>query len=230
MHLNGRLRIRRRSISTIALTALVAAMPLVQAPPAARAADPTAEIRAKERSDPAAGEIIILNRKKVMTDKPGPAEEDEADTRAKNKAAPDPYAPRRPEARTVETPPERPAGRTTSVIPDAAPLPPPPSLNRQARPRQWARTGDNRGAIAREQVRRPPTVFEEERGRRGDYRADRWREAPREWDRGPRYPRDWREAPARTFADRRPWRACRRLARLCEDGFERACWSWQRRC
>lgn len=169
------------------------------------------EILAKERNDPAIGETVIINRRKP---KSGSVTE----------AAPNPYAPAakpKPEANDTAKEKTRDSrlGRFASPAPSRQPepeqraeLPPLPEINRDvasvARPALRPRN-DNDADGGDHSPRRS--------ARRG---ADYWRNDD---DR-----RDYGYVARRSRA--RPWRQCQRLAWRCEDGFERACIRWQRRC
>jgi hypothetical protein len=271
MRHDGQPRWRRPAGLLLGIAAAVGLAALTGAPAATGAAEAPADIRAKERSDPAAGQIIVINRKKASTEKP-------ASTAAAidGPAAPDPYATRPPArdsraekprtlasertagpaARPARQGPQGGAGETvreptsrgTAATRDgalpreaarsserdiatspAAEPPPLPDLNHAMRPRRLARQSDERDETYDAARRQRLDTWERKRGY--GRRAEPWYDAPPYWAR-PRYRPypSYREAAPRDFADGRPWRVCRRFARRCEDGFERACWRWQQQC
>jgi hypothetical protein len=99
------------------------------------------------------------------------------------------------------------------------------SFDAASRPRRGLRDDDDAQAIDRpfrQRLRERDDILHPPPG----YRplAPDWRYAE---------PAPHRRARERAYYDmpqQRPWRACRRLARACQDGFKRACWRWRRDC
>jgi len=143
---------------------------------------------------------------------------------------------RRPPARAT-SPRDEPGSRQT-----AAP-PPQPRFQRAPQPDLSARPpGD--GGSSTERSRGPARQYDRDDddtqeanrqrrawGERGDilHPPPGYRPPPLNWRSAERAPR--RRFRERSYSDgERPWGACRRLARACQDGFERACWRWRRDC
>lgn len=209
---------RRHCVGIVGLVAtLFAAVPVVLAqtsPP---------EIIAKERKDPAAGEVVIINRKKRKDGAPDPY------APIKLKPLPDNISERADEARQTG----KKNGTNNQVTKEAAAKP------RVPKPVKAART---------ESPLTPPlpTLNTEQRtasARLGQFpqaglspaprrRVEEQRQPPRRARWSARERREWRRyRDRRRFSNReRPWRHCRRLARRCSAGFEGSCIIWERRC
>ena len=211
-------RVHQSQSSTIAawrrgfcLGGLAIIMGAATYPVAAQTSSP--EIAAKERSDPASGDVVVINRKKGKG------------------SAPNPYAPIKlkplpekwPNAQkpAIEKPlkkaapkPELRQSATAALRTERPPTPPLPALNTERRivsPRlsQFPQTG---------LLRAPEQIDEAPPPRRVTRRPVRERTVRRYRDR-------------RRFSRRnRPRHQCRRLARRCSSGFEGSCYVWQRRC
>lgn len=196
----------------------------------------TPEIVEKERSDPAAGEVVIINPRKSKS------------------AAPDPYAPiaRQPLPAVGAAKKSAPENETAGAAPiPPAPTPAPPRTGLantdQARdrlqqfpqaPLTAAReTGesdqsdrqsdgepesDRRAAVGRDNHEREVRRQEDDRRQR--------RLARRDHNQSGRYQRADPEVQYRRPFGERPWQLCRQLAWRCENGFDRACNRWQRNC
>ena len=210
------------------------------------------EILAKERSDPAAGEPVIINRKAAKPATSRTAKDDSDKRVAGTKPnAPDPYAPIKlkplPEkAPSDHTAPKSEAqreaassarkpgwdgGNRVSRFAPPEPVTPPPPLPQFNR--------DQRTAAA------PPHSVPETR-RQTDRETERDRVAPRDRFESEVAPRRWASRDDRDFdyesrrydggavrrsrQAERPWRLCRQWAIRCDDGYEQACRAWQRRC
>jgi len=222
--MSGKCSLRSRWVLGASL-ALVAAT-AVAGPLAAQKASP--QIIAEERRDPAAGEVVIINRKKVTKrDPPDPYSSTKSKPLpgrlAKPKQATKPQAKKQAAQRIKRS--DRPkVVRAASAPPPAAyaSLPPLPILNRDTRSpsqshlRQYARV---RSTETEPHIRAQPSVPGS-----GDLRRSPRRER--------RYVRGYHEPEfRRRFTPRqRPWRWCRRLAWRCENGSEGACFNWRRRC
>jgi hypothetical protein len=129
----------------------------------------------------------------------------------------------------------------------AAPLPPPPAVNDSPRTARARDGRETRRDWSRRQAPASPPARRFERDDADDSGPRRWadrdrddalypppgyRPRGREWRYAERAPR-WRAEERRDYRGEgrgRPWRVCRRLAWRCRDGFERACWRWQRQC
>ena len=212
----------------------------------AAAPDPYAPAprRAEQRRDEAAP------KQPATQNSSAPAEEKPASSSraaAQPKAAP--QSPRRadraanPEtAKPIDTPARVDGERRREQA--TAPLPPPPAVNTEPRTagapeagREWSRSQ----APASTPARRFGRDDADDPGPRRWAGRDRsealypppgYRPRGQDWRYAERAPR-WREQESRYYRDEgegRPWRICRRLAWRCRDGFERACWRWQRQC
>jgi hypothetical protein len=193
------------------------------------------DIIAKERRDPAAGDVVIINRRKDKN------------------AAPNPYAPKSSQSEAAQRKPEQAKPKSKSKLRDddgsrtarrsASPpssqpelTPPLPGFNRSTPPRtarlqQFPQAGlAPRQREMDEAARRAPAPRRQQ-GRPAWRDDDDWRDGARE-----RWRDDWQDqrryrGRSRRQAFRgRSWRQCRRLAWRCEDGFEGACYVWERRC
>ena len=159
-----------------------------------------AEIKAKERQDPAAGDVVIINR------------------RTRKRIAPNPYAPAK-KATAKEKPKSKKPAKTASPKPvirrqneiarSGPALTPPLPKRNTARLRQLPRTEPDTPNRLREEIPAPR-------------RAERPRSNRRTYARQRRWPQ--------RYSRQRPWRQCRILARRCQAGFEGSCYVWQRRC
>jgi hypothetical protein len=209
------------------------------------AAETPPEIRQAERKDPAAGKIVIINRKDkanaaTPTARARKSAKEKPTDDAKRAAAPDPYAPSRRELG------RKPAAQTAPAAakPTATP---PPEINTAPRPANIGRDTDleTRRTVERTRAQLPSRRFDDAdddvRTRRGTRRERNDGLYPPPGYR-PRWRGDRRYAgPVRRWRDdddwslryrriRRPWRICRQLAWRCRDGFERACWRWEHQC
>lgn len=203
MHVSShRERVRARRTSRFVALAMSLGC-LAAAPAIAQTSSP--EIIAKERRDPASGEVVIINRKKK-----------------KKAAAPNPYAPGaretakpdKPATRInkparIVAPPPRPANRQYGAIRPPGSPPPLPQLHRRP-PNETAR------------LRQFP------QSDLGDARRERFETGRRYVE--PRARPRRRSYRQRYSARPRPWRQCRFLARRCQAGYEGSCYIWQRRC
>jgi hypothetical protein len=166
------------------------------------------EIAAKERSDPASGDVVVINRKKRKSSAPNPY------APIKLKPLPEKWPNAEKSVKKVAPKPEIRQPVTASRI-GRPPTPPLPVLNTErrsasARLRQFPQAGLRQ---APDQIDQAPPP------RRAVRRPARQRSTRRTRDRR-RY----------SYQRRRPWRQCRRLARRCDSGFEGSCYIWQRRC
>ena len=164
-----------------------------------------ADIKAKERQDPASGDVVVINRKTRKSGAPNPyAPAKKATVNAKTKSK-----------KSTEIASPKPIIRRQNEIVGAAPtLTPPLPKRNTARRTSTARLRQ----FPRPELGTP--------GRRtNEFPAPR--RAERRFDDRRTYAR--RRAPPR-YSRHRPWRQCRRLARRCQAGFEGSCYMWQRRC
>lgn len=209
---------------------LVAILSIVA--PAAFAQASSPEIIAKERKDPAAGEVVIINRKKRKGDAPDPyapiklkplpekwSEKSKEPQQPAKEAVKKPTKERRTNAQaagTVKPEPKAPEPVEAARSEPTLATPPLPTLNTQqrtasARLRQFPLAGLSTAPRQIEQQRQP-------RRRIGPTARDR-----AEW-------RRYRDRRRYSSNRRRPWRQCRQLARRCNAGFEGSCIIWERRC
>ncbi len=244
-----------RMLRNGALALAVSAPGLGLAAPAAVAQNASPEIRAKERRDPAAGEVVIINRKDrqgTATKKPAEKKKRAGKTgssqTATGRSAPDPYAPIELKplpkddprlGRNADNEPAstadnaEPATRraVTAPRPQPPPVPaarrrPPASISDQARLRAFT---PNQLVVPP-----PPTAVERSSAFRRE-RAEAEKQLRERAERGRLAARRAEEQSADEVRYRRrprfrPWRRCRRLAWRCEDGFRRACMRWRRVC
>ena len=195
----------RQYISLLAVTVTLASMISVAAVAQTRPPD----IKAEERRDPAAGKVVIINRKK------------------RKNPAPDPYAPKpsssneKPQTKSNNagqaSAPAKPLIRRHNAVQRQRPSeqPPLPEINTE-----------QRAATARLRSLPQPGYANSERHSETTSQrrpAIEPRPAPRSTAQQRRY------SERRQFR-RRPWRQCRILARRCQAGYDGSCYVWQRRC
>ncbi|MBU2532573.1 MAG: hypothetical protein KKB37_07525 [Alphaproteobacteria bacterium] len=250
MHGIGAVLARYGSVVTVMVTSiLVAAGPV-------HAQTSSPEIIAKERRDPAAGEVVIINPgkpdgKPAASAKPRVSNGNDTATGRKADAA-DPYAPIKRNSL-----PKNYKSRSAASEPAAGPVPQSKPAVRQApaTPPDRSEAGTRRAAeepaagtppplpgVNMDAAARQRYLTRAPRADEGD--ADRSiasRSGPAQWDQDA-WDRDRRyrrraDVPSRPYVgereivrERRPWRLCRRWAWRCEDGFEDACYRWQRNC
>lgn len=191
--------IRRRRGMTLAIATLLSVVTF-----SAHAQTRSPDIKAKERRDPASGEVVIINRKK------------------RKDTAPNPYAPIQSKpaqasksARSAA--PEKPLIRKNSAVARPRPIAPPPlpQANKERRAATARLRGLPQAAVA-DREKRALAVPE---------RRPAIRPPPRRRQTVPRR----RYSEQRRYR-RRPWRQCRILARRCQAGYDGSCYIWQRRC